>query len=219
MGLNLLGVVTIPLPSLFADVDVRRGALPSALKAYAAGLTFALAASPCSTPVLATLLGYVAQTQDPARGASLLLAYTRRAHAWRLRLALASCACAAAFARRAPAARLTRARAQRLRHAAAGGGVGHERADARGCAAPLLRVGHARQRGAAGGGRRLQRSLPSGASAGRYVNTPPRYHKNPLGPARSLVSRWQTKQNARPVHHAPAAAARRASVRRSAGRA
>lgn len=77
MGLNLLGVVTIPLPSLFADVDVRGNALPSALKAYAAGLTFALAASPCSTPVLATLLGYVASTGDPARGASLLLAYTR----------------------------------------------------------------------------------------------------------------------------------------------
>ena len=78
MGLNLLGVVTIPLPSLFADVDVRGNALPSAVKAYAAGLTFALAASPCSTPVLATLLGYVASTGDPARGASLLLAYTRR---------------------------------------------------------------------------------------------------------------------------------------------
>ena len=81
MGLNLLGVVTIPLPSLFADVDVRGNALPSAVKAYAAGLTFALAASPCSTPVLATLLGYVASTGDPARGASLLLAYTRRAFA------------------------------------------------------------------------------------------------------------------------------------------
>jgi cytochrome c-type biogenesis protein len=78
LGLNLLGVVTIPLPSLFADVDVRGNALPSALKAYAAGLTFALAASPCSTPVLATLLGYVASTGDPARGASLLLAYYTR---------------------------------------------------------------------------------------------------------------------------------------------
>jgi cytochrome c-type biogenesis protein len=33
-----------------------------------------------STPVLATLLGYVATTEDPLTGASLLLAYTRRAH-------------------------------------------------------------------------------------------------------------------------------------------
>ena len=33
------------------------------VQAYLAGLTFALAASPCSTPVLATLLGYVASTK------------------------------------------------------------------------------------------------------------------------------------------------------------
>lgn len=32
-------------------------------QAYLAGLTFALAASPCSTPVLASLLGYVAASQ------------------------------------------------------------------------------------------------------------------------------------------------------------
>jgi len=79
MGLNLLEVVTIPLPSFFADVDVRQaggGRLPQAAKAYLAGLTFALAASPCSTPVLATLLGYVASTGDPLRGSTLLLTYT-----------------------------------------------------------------------------------------------------------------------------------------------
>lgn len=33
------------------------------VQAYLAGLTFALAASPCSTPVLATLLGYVAASR------------------------------------------------------------------------------------------------------------------------------------------------------------
>lgn len=33
------------------------------VQAYLAGLTFALAASPCSTPVLATLLGYVAASK------------------------------------------------------------------------------------------------------------------------------------------------------------
>ena len=78
MGLNLLEVITVPLPSFFTDVDVRGGGLPSPVKAYLAGLTFALAASPCSTPVLATLLGYVASTGDPVRGGTLLLAYTRR---------------------------------------------------------------------------------------------------------------------------------------------
>ena len=46
------------------------------LQAYLVGLTFALAASPCSTPVLATLLAYVSTSQDPLLGGSLLLAYT-----------------------------------------------------------------------------------------------------------------------------------------------
>lgn len=40
-----------------------------------AGLTFALAASPCSTPILATLLAYVGTTKDPVAGGGLLLAY------------------------------------------------------------------------------------------------------------------------------------------------
>ena len=46
------------------------------LQAYLAGLTFALVASPCSTPVLATLLAYVSSTKDPVAGGSLLLTYT-----------------------------------------------------------------------------------------------------------------------------------------------
>lgn len=73
MGLNLLEVITFQLPSL--DVDVRKLNLPPAAQAYLAGLTFALAASPCSTPVLATLLAYVSTSKDPVAGAGLLLAY------------------------------------------------------------------------------------------------------------------------------------------------
>ncbi|KAK9163062.1 hypothetical protein Syun_003964 [Stephania yunnanensis] len=46
------------------------------VQAYLAGLTFALAASPCSTPVLASILGYVAASRDPVIGGSLLLTYT-----------------------------------------------------------------------------------------------------------------------------------------------
>lgn len=45
------------------------------LQAYLAGLTFALAASPCSTPVLATLLAYVSTADNPATGAALLFCY------------------------------------------------------------------------------------------------------------------------------------------------
>ncbi|KAL6905657.1 hypothetical protein ACP4OV_003258 [Aristida adscensionis] len=78
MGMNLLEVVELQLPSFFSDFDPRAAAanLPSSVQAYLAGLTFALAASPCSTPVLATLLGYVATSRDPIIGGSLLLTYT-----------------------------------------------------------------------------------------------------------------------------------------------
>ncbi|EPS68615.1 hypothetical protein M569_06152, partial [Genlisea aurea] len=78
MGLNLLEVIELQLPSFFNNFDPRSAAanFPSSVQAYLAGLTFALAASPCSTPVLATLLGYVASTKDPVVGGSLLLTYT-----------------------------------------------------------------------------------------------------------------------------------------------
>ncbi|XP_065862180.1 cytochrome c-type biogenesis ccda-like chloroplastic protein isoform X1 [Euphorbia lathyris] len=78
MGLNLLEVIELQLPSFFNNFDPRAAAanFPSSVQAYLAGLTFALAASPCSTPVLATLLGYVAASKDPLIGGSLLLTYT-----------------------------------------------------------------------------------------------------------------------------------------------
>lgn len=78
MGLNLLEIIELQLPSFFDNFDPRAAAanLPSSVQAYLAGLTFALAASPCSTPVLATLLGYVATSRDPIIGGSLLLTYT-----------------------------------------------------------------------------------------------------------------------------------------------
>ncbi|PHU13185.1 Cytochrome c-type biogenesis ccda-like chloroplastic protein [Capsicum chinense] len=65
MGLNLLEVIELQLPSFFDNFDPRSAAasFPSSVQAYLAGLTFALAASPCSTPVLATLLGYVATSR------------------------------------------------------------------------------------------------------------------------------------------------------------
>ncbi|XWS27953.1 hypothetical protein CRYUN_Cryun25bG0024600 [Craigia yunnanensis] len=78
MGLNLLEVIELQLPSFFNNFDPRAAAanFPSSVQAYLAGLTFALAASPCSTPVLAPLLGYVATSKDPVIGGSLLLTYT-----------------------------------------------------------------------------------------------------------------------------------------------
>ena len=49
--------------SLFMNIFLTYVALLPGVQAYLAGLTFALAASPCSTPVLATLLGYVATSR------------------------------------------------------------------------------------------------------------------------------------------------------------
>ena len=54
MGCNLLGVISLRLPSI--DIDVRSLPLPPLAIAYLAGATFALVASPCSTPVLASIL-------------------------------------------------------------------------------------------------------------------------------------------------------------------
>jgi cytochrome c-type biogenesis protein len=74
MGLNLLGVLPLSLPS-FGGPDVEGWNLPSWLKAYALGLTFGVVASPCSTPVLATLLAWISTTKDPVLGGALLLSY------------------------------------------------------------------------------------------------------------------------------------------------
>lgn len=74
MGLNLLGVLRLRLPSL--DVDVRGLGMPPPVQAFLVGLTFALAASPCSTPILASLLAFAATQDSPALGASLLFDYS-----------------------------------------------------------------------------------------------------------------------------------------------
>lgn len=98
-GLSLLGVISVPLPAFLQDVDPLAepagaeagGAstpsnngtspppspavkapprLPRPARAFLAGAVFSLAASPCSTPVLATLLGYVAATSSGAAAAA-----------------------------------------------------------------------------------------------------------------------------------------------------
>ncbi len=75
MGLNLLGLLPLKFPSLGATDWITKE-LPEGMRAYLIGLTFGLVASPCSTPVLATLLGWVSATGDPLLGGGLLLAYT-----------------------------------------------------------------------------------------------------------------------------------------------
>lgn len=75
MGLNLLEALPLQLPS-FVGMEWISKDLPSGVRAYLIGLTFGLVASPCSTPVLATLLAWISSTKDPALGTVLLLSYT-----------------------------------------------------------------------------------------------------------------------------------------------
>ena len=75
MGLNLLKVLPFELPSLALD-NVPGARLPPAPRAFLFGASTALVSSPCATPVLVSILGFVAATGDPALGAGLLLAYT-----------------------------------------------------------------------------------------------------------------------------------------------
>ncbi|MBN3896728.1 MAG: cytochrome c biogenesis protein CcdA [Nostoc sp.] len=75
MGLNLLEALPLQFPSL-GETNWISPNLPAGLRSYLLGLTFGLVASPCSTPVLASLLGWIANTQDLILGAVLLLSYT-----------------------------------------------------------------------------------------------------------------------------------------------
>ncbi len=75
MGLNLLEALPLQMPS-FGGTDWISKELPPGVRAYAIGLSFGLVASPCSTPVLASLLGWVANTQDLILGGVLLISYT-----------------------------------------------------------------------------------------------------------------------------------------------
>ncbi|MGV2829542.1 cytochrome c biogenesis protein CcdA [Myxosarcina sp. GI1(2024)] len=74
MGLNLLEILPLRFPSLGATDWIAQD-LPSGVRSYLLGLTFGLVASPCSTPVLATILAWVASTKDLVVGGGLLIAY------------------------------------------------------------------------------------------------------------------------------------------------
>lgn len=94
-GLSLLDVLP-PLPSLSQALPPTPVSLPTrgaaspppapvaedngvarAARAFACGAVFAASASPCATPVLATLLAYAAASgADPSQGGLLLLAYS-----------------------------------------------------------------------------------------------------------------------------------------------
>ncbi|CAK6700538.1 cytochrome c biogenesis protein CcdA [Synechococcus sp. BA-124 BA4] len=74
MGLNLLGLVRLPLPA-GPDPELWRQRVPAPLGPLAAGAAFGLAASPCTTPVLAVLLAWIAQQGQPMVGMLLLTCF------------------------------------------------------------------------------------------------------------------------------------------------
>ena len=71
MGLNLLGLLKISLPS-GPDPEIWKNQVPPALAPVSAGLAFGLASSPCTTPVLAVLLAWVAKEGNPFSGTVFL---------------------------------------------------------------------------------------------------------------------------------------------------
>ncbi|TGG83867.1 MAG: cytochrome c biogenesis protein CcdA [Aphanocapsa feldmannii 277cV] len=71
MGLNLLGLLRVSLPAGPSPERFTR-LLPQALAPLGAGLAFGLAASPCTTPVLAVLLAWISGSGDPLLGALFL---------------------------------------------------------------------------------------------------------------------------------------------------
>jgi cytochrome c-type biogenesis protein len=74
MGLNLLGLLKLPLPA-GPDPEMWRRRVPAPLAPLAAGLAFGLAATPCTTPVLAVLLAWMAQNGKPLVGMLLLTSF------------------------------------------------------------------------------------------------------------------------------------------------
>ena len=74
MGLNLLGLLPLRLPA-GPDPDRWRQRVPTALGPLAAGLAFGLAASPCTTPVLAVLLAWIGRSGSAALGMLLLACF------------------------------------------------------------------------------------------------------------------------------------------------
>lgn len=74
MGLNLLEIIPLQFPS-WGGTEWISQTWPRGVRSYLLGLTFGLVASPCSTPVLATLLVWIGEQQNLTFGAVLLFFY------------------------------------------------------------------------------------------------------------------------------------------------
>ena len=64
MGLNLLGILKLQLPNS-PNLKFIEDKVPAFLAPFITGIAFGLASSPCITPVIATLLAWVSQANNP----------------------------------------------------------------------------------------------------------------------------------------------------------
>ncbi len=74
MGLNLLGIFKIRLPN-GPDPDFWKDKIPKPLTPIAVGLIFGMASSPCTTPVIAVLLAWIAENGNPITGVVFLACF------------------------------------------------------------------------------------------------------------------------------------------------
>lgn len=73
MGLQLLGVINIPLPQLITKLpDSKPGQI---LMPIVLGMAFGAASSPCGTPFLTAILGFISQEKNLWLGGGSLFAY------------------------------------------------------------------------------------------------------------------------------------------------
>ena len=78
MGLNLLDIIEFSFPSVAEDGSMQSFAnkLPETAQAFVLGSTSTLIASPCSSPILTSLLAFVASSGRPSLGALFLFVFS-----------------------------------------------------------------------------------------------------------------------------------------------
>jgi len=73
MGLQLIGLLRIPLPQLITKLpESKPGQI---LAPFVLGLAFGAASSPCGTPFLTVILGFISYGKNPILGAASLFSY------------------------------------------------------------------------------------------------------------------------------------------------
>lgn len=74
-GLNLLGIIEIPIPVIIKKMPKTKGK-SLFIYPFILGVFFALAATPCSTPILAGIMSFATLSQNMLYAALMLLAFS-----------------------------------------------------------------------------------------------------------------------------------------------